>query len=259
MFTSYLAIYELISGVSAKNYNERRAILCNTSKSKLVIDWRSLSQIMAHAFREEDPSDLRPEVIRQVMNIFLSSSTFGEAERRCVMHRLDIHGIVYDRSAIIERYRRARVQDSLEFRSEFTPEIQRIMFGSDGLKGRAAEIRKLNDEIAPELDVKLLTEAATICAGRISAAGRPCTYDELLARYDGTLKWSIQASRFVQTEALPTGNTPARNDMIDILHFLYVNEGTILISEDSLSIKICDALWPERRMSLEAFKDILSQ
>jgi hypothetical protein len=57
VFTSFLAVFEIVSGLTEDNYAERAAIVANLSKSKLRIDWRSIDQLIANAFRQIRPAD----------------------------------------------------------------------------------------------------------------------------------------------------------------------------------------------------------
>jgi hypothetical protein len=48
-------------------------------------------------------------------------------------------------------------------------------------------------------------------------------------------------------------NPAGENDAPDVLHFLYVDKGTTMVSNDKLSTRIAAALWPDRVVSVPEF------
>jgi hypothetical protein len=52
----------------------------------------------------------------------------------------------------------------------------------------------------------------------------------------------VRAATWCSDDALRSVRTPARNDGIDVLHFLYLEPGTILLSDDVRMLEIAEAV-----------------
>src|SRR5208283_2236618 len=106
-------------------------------------------------------------------------------------------------------------------------------------------------DMAGDLDEKLLQDFASDTARKMSVSGIDPA--DLLASYDGSIDSHIQASRWLQTESMLLQNPAGENDAPDVLHLLYVDKGTTMVSNDKLSTRIAAALWPDRVISLPQF------
>ena len=171
VFTSFLAVFEIVSGLTEDNYAERAAIVASVSKAKLRIDWRSISQLIANAFKQIRPTDSITSTTRQVWFAVASSTTFGETMRACEQHRpaIDLAGLITAKGELSRIYSAARLQQIAEYRDQLRSEPLKTLFAEAGI-GRASRRKELIEEAAAEIDQKLLVEAATKCAMELATA-----------------------------------------------------------------------------------------
>ncbi len=254
VFTSFLAISEIISGSTESDFSERRAILRNIFNAKLKVDWRSPNRVFSDCFGLTNRQDPISEVVRRALSVVLSSTTLVEA-RQCGIRRrppVDIQFLLHGKAEMGRAYVESRSGQNDSYRLALHSQPLKATLEAAGL-GSAQARRKLNSDISSEMDKELLRQAATLVASGTERIGRA---EELLKTYDGGLDYHIQASRWTQFEYMTLGNLPGENDASDILHFLYVNATTTMVSDDRLCNKIASALWPGKVIKIDEFKNL---
>jgi hypothetical protein len=252
LFTSVLAIFELVSGITECDYSLRRAFLCDVSKSKLRIDWRSSSQVIANSFGHSVASDPITITTRKAFDVVVGSSSLVDAVSACERHRppIDLVGLIAANGRLSRVYGAARAQQNTEYRNQLDSEPLKSVLAAAEI-GSASARRAFTTDIAGDLDEKLLQDCASATAQKMSVSGVGPA--DLLASYDGSIDSHIQASRWLQTESMLLQNPAGENDAPDVLHFLYVDKGTTMVSNDKLSTRIAAALWPDRVVSVPEF------
>lgn len=256
VFTSSLAVFEIVSGLNEDNYAERAAIVANLSKSKLPIDWRSPGQLIANAFKQSRPTDPITWTTHQVWFAVTSSTSFAETMRACEQHRppIDLAGLIASKGELSRIYSTARLQQMEDYRDQLRSEPLKTLMAEAGL-GPVSKRKELIEEVAAELDQKLLDDVAAKCAMELAVVGTQKAPADLLSKYDGSLDHYIQASRWLQLESMLFQNPSGENDAPDVLHFLYVDKETQMVSNDALSKRISGALWPNRLISIEDLRN----
>jgi hypothetical protein len=256
LYTSALSIYEIIAGTTDDDFAERQAVLLGITNAKLRIDWRSPSAVFRNSFRQYATDDPFCETVKRALSVFLGTATLEQAKEcgRLRQPPVDIQTLLGGRIRLSQTYTAARAGQNASYRSTVTSDPMKSLLDQGGL-GPAQAKQRLNAEIAAEIDEELLSQAAEIVAAELSRSGRDFKSEDLLEVYDGGLKYHLQASRWIQLESMVFGNLPGENDAPDILHFLYVDANAVMVSNDKLSHRIASALWPEKVVRIEQFKE----
>jgi predicted nucleic acid-binding protein len=247
LFTSFLSVFELVSGATESDYGFRRTVLKAVIDSKTAIDWRATTKIIADAFDVIDLGDTLSEDVKRLAHVAIRCGSLKDAEAECVNRKLrrsfaTMRG--YDQGLTA-----AEIKERREMGQRFRHDIAQNQ--------RVAEYRKLKpdtedtDAIAEkqtaisrlERTVLELT-AKGIASLMPGAAGQ--NVQLLLARYNGSLCYHLRAGAYAQAECLLKGGNPGDNDFFDVSHFLYMDHLTIIVSEDKLIKRLCLELWPNQ-------------
>ena len=252
LFTSVLAVFELISGITEGDFQLRRAFVCDVSKSKLRIDWRSPSQVIANSFGQSIAPDALAITTRRAFFVIAASNSLANAISTCEKHQppIDMARLVAAKGRLSQVYVAARALQNGEYQSQINSEPLKTLLATAAIDS-ASKRRALIEEFTGDLDEKLLRDAASATLANMSALDSDPTH--LLSSYDGSIDRYIQASRWLQFESMLLQNPAGENDAPDVLHFLYVGNDATMVSSDKLSARIAAALWPERVISIPHF------
>lgn len=83
IYTSSLAIFELISGITEKEYKKRKMILKNIMDSNIKICWNTYKERMYHAYKINF-EDIESYAIKKMTKIIIESNNFEDIDKICI-------------------------------------------------------------------------------------------------------------------------------------------------------------------------------
>jgi hypothetical protein len=162
--------------------------------------------------------------------------------------------LIAAKGGLSQIYGAARARQNAEYQSQLNSEPLRTLLATAAID-TASKRRALVEEFARDLDEKLLQDSASATVANMSVLDLDPA--QLLTLYNGSIHRYIQATRWLQFDSMLLQNSAGENDAPDVLHFLYVDNDTRMISSDKLSARIAAGLWPERVVSIPQFlKDV---
>ena len=255
VFSSYLVMFELLSGLTKEDYALRREILKSCVDSKLPIDWRAPTDITAAAFTATEYHDNRSDELKKLLSVVMRCQDLAAAEVECSARNLQasLAGLREEDRVLRDHEVRSRTEMGQLFRRDYTPEERKLEY--DKLLGQTtseegAAIKRKMQTTAEFWEVYI---TARDLAPLLLGDSLQAKILAMLQSYDGSISYHLRAAALAQSITLLRGETPARNDFFDIAHFLYLNDATIMVSDDKLIHRLCAELWPSRILASEDF------
>ncbi|AUN14698.1 hypothetical protein [Paraclostridium sordellii] len=227
IYTSSLAILELISGITEKDYNIRKLAISNTLNSNIYIDWDSYKMKMFKAFKIPF-NDVEGNAIKKMAEYIADSLSFEDV----MQHKIYIGEGEYF---------------TLESFQGLDDDISKI-----GLDDAQRGIKEWRDELDEEHRKHInseLFEKKELCAfvrslselhfihfaEDIIGAKRPSEeYLKGLERYDKSLDLYFYCTQLKFSLSQLKGNQFAKNDTSDLMHTMFMLQDDIIVSEDKI-------------------------
>ncbi len=252
MRTSSLAVFELMSGATDKDYSPRKVaverLLECEAKGIVHIDWDSYKAKMWHAFRL-NYYDEEGEVIRELAEKMVNCETFEEFQQIRVCETIspvdggtdffDFESLKGLDDDIVEIGRVAS-------QAAQTEEWKKIA------KQEQQESKEKILEFFPSYTNTLAELSVIPIAEDFANSPRPSEkYLEIIERYDRSLQLCFQYLNAVFLLAEMEGGITQKNDIFDILHLLYLKDGDTLIAEDKVFKRVNECLGRIKVMTWE--------
>ncbi len=251
-FSSFLVVFELLSGLKEDNYKKRKAILRNLIDSRIEINWYTPREIIAEAFQEVLLFDGLKNRIRKLANLVLQSSSYDSLNQ---LSERD------DSVAPLEKLAEMDVLLTVDQSGEVQKQI--VQLRKDVSKEKIKEITDIL-ESNPSFREQLRKVDRDTLLGRLAAyvafkmPGKP-SYENLmkiLKSYKGRINKFLVADAYRQERNLIKGETPEKNDFIDVSHLLYLaHDSQIMVTNDRFLQSICENLFPNNYCSVDDFKN----
>lgn len=260
-YTSALALLELLKGLTPGSYGRKRQILDEVLGTRMTVDWDMPHQRMARAFGVVDPDSKDSDSLRTVCHAMVRCAEFAAFQSELLAK--GIPGIPRG----VERY----AETLSEFHSAaFTDALQRAP--DVPAKSRKALYQLMTDalpgvdfsgagSILDQMDAEATLQIeATLLAIRMGARDVPRAVARLTSRYDHTLDIHFRVSASNLRKRLMLRQTPGRNDLMDTVHFLYLQRPTCrIVSNDRLIHELGARDCPRRAMTVARFREELRQ
>lgn len=227
IFTSGLAIFEILSGITEKDYNIRKATVKNILNSNISIDWDSYKMKFFKAYQIPF-IDVEGIAIKMMAEILLDTSSLEEFKEKRVYFLENDYYTIEDLQSLDNDISDSGIKESERGIKEFRKEIE---------KPHRKEINKeLFDNKSLLSYVKGLSEMSLLrITENISGAKRPSDkYFKTFEKYDGSLDMYLFCMQLQFSLAQLKGMLYAKNDTLDVLHTIFIKENDMIISEDKI-------------------------
>ncbi|MCY6356214.1 hypothetical protein [Clostridium sp. ZS2-4] len=248
IFTSYLTIFELLSGiVDNKSFIVRKNILKSVIDSKIEIDWSTLKERLHHAHKI-DYFD-KEKIIAQIMvDIVLESESYEQldelSEKKGFQYRIESFQL------LDQEISEAGINESKENIKSFkesNDKIQKKRIKEELIYDeKIYSYAQLNREIIQMNIIKDMTETSRILKRDL--------YLKILENYDESLDSYFYVSAYKHSISGILGQIYAKNDTVDIAHLVYVDENTTIVSDDKIFGNLSKDTKKFSALSIEEFK-----
>lgn len=230
VYTSVLAVFELLSGIKEEDFQKRKKIIKNLLKSSIAIDWETYKKKEYNAFQYPF-DDIEGYVIKQMAEKIINCESYKEYTEVKIYTDKDTY------------YTHESLEDFDEGISSIGKEFSLIdkKVWSNLLKEERKRFKKCmeqDDMLLPY--VQLLSEFSLIdLAEDISGYKKPDKgYFDTIQKYDFSLEIYLKYNNLLFTLCKMNGSECGKNDAIDMLHLVYLSEGDEIISEDNIFRKL---------------------
>lgn len=236
-FTSALSIFELISGISEKEFYIRKQVLKNLFDSQVPIIWELPEAMKAYAFPIIEIKESRVLGLKKICFELLRSESL---ETLILNTRNEIYNVSFF-NQLDGIYSRGFIESTIK--------------GNDTLKKIYNAEREKNGELFENFSKNFvkslqsneemnnfitLQAIASYLSDFASKSNDIVTQEELVKSYNNGINTFIKAfSLFTAQKSAELGN-PAKNDFVDLHHLLYLgnNPNYYIITDDKMVIKI---------------------
>jgi hypothetical protein len=238
--------------MTSSDYTFRRSVIKACMDSRIAIDWRAPTVLIAGAFQTAHYQDDTATQLRRIITVVLSCDNLEQAHNKC--SRLHLHktlsDLIRDDELITKQVLTEQVQMGRLFREKATSDERRVDYQRFQPQGKTEQ--EVTDRIG-SAEAALLRITANDLADMLPGEYKERKIEKLLSGYDGTISYHVRASAYAQSMKLLRGEMPGNNDFFDLSHFLYIDKDTIMVSDDALIVRTCRALWPRQLLSSEEF------
>lgn len=227
IYTSGLAMFELISGMTQNDYCTRKTIINNVVNSGIAIDWDSYKMKMHKAF-QLSYSDIEGKSIKKMVDIILKSSSFQELEREKVYFTEHDYYKLESFSGLDDEISKMGIEESKWGITEWRKEYDK--FHRKGINQELFNNESFRSFVYSAAELKFMSFLEDITQTK-----RPSTeYFKALEKYDKSLELFFLCGQIRYSLAQLKGMQYAKNDTLDILHTIYVSKETIMVSDDKI-------------------------
>ncbi len=225
VFTSSLVLFELISGMTERDYALRKMTIKRTLESGINIDFDSFD-IKKYKCVGIEEDDIDGKLAKEMANIIINSTSFSELENERIFINNDIFSL-----------------------ADFTLFDKNLSETIVNLTNQAAEIFSVRTKEEKKHDRNiLLNEGMLFSYSRIlseilvsttvenaTQTYRPSEeYFSVIEKYDGSLDLFCYCIVCKSVLAQIQGNTFGKNDGFDILHTCFMSHDDVIVSDDQI-------------------------
>lgn len=256
-YTSFLAILEIVAGIDERNYGRRRAALKGIIEFQLPIDWRNPDMLIFDSFNAY--SDFTMSVshvadLANTMRVCLSTNSYSD------FIKLQVNNI-----SALEFFRNIDNHITQKFSSSF-PQLIPV------IKKSALLHTFTSGNISVEVDftssikagfinndkhgvlVKNLAAGCQYLIANSGASDKPeYQLSDVIPTYNGGSDFFICAWLAYELKNVGIANLPGRNDLQDLLHFLYLRNhlDRKIVSDDGIYMQLA----PEYCCTMSSFTE----
>jgi len=239
IYTSYLAVFELISGIDEKSFRKRKAALKQLIDKNIQIIWESLKTLLIKAIGGI-AIDYDVEATELMMGHVLKCDSYDQLSEISYKHGEEIYNI-----SIFQEHDKC-----------FSNEIFCLFKEANKLisKEDRASLRK--SELDPSM-IQLQTELSIMqIIIDIGFEKNSEKYITALKRFDGqkNLHNYLKFIAIYQEGNYRYGRTSGKNDGFDILHTIYSDTMDYFVSDDTIYHRIPDGYF---KASFITFNDFI--
>ncbi len=243
-YTSSLVIAELLKNLTKENFKGKKGTISNINSSEIKIDWRTIGEILLNSFAIEKEDNLFQ--IDFITKINFEALLKSESIDLYHENRNDIfdayHGINFP-----EKENGYKLRLDFQFNYLIDNLMSDYSQKSDKIIHSLIEnMNKINGKEKLKFDtmkIKLLNSLKDLLFHN--------NKENIL--YDGKIDFFFKALFYYSKNNLSV----KKNDAFDLFHFLFINKGCILISEDKLIKGICNNNMNNNYMSYSNFNKYL--
>lgn len=226
IFTSSLAVFELLSGINENDFILRKSIVENLLDSSIHIDWDTYKEKINKAFQQSF-DDIEGYVIKSLAQKLISCSCLDEYRN-------------------IKIYTDSDTYYTHESLSDFDNELSKTgkvfsYLGKNEWRNYEKTVRKqfkkqMLEENMISSYIQKLTEFSLISlAEDLSGCKRPGDkYFEVIEKYDHSLDVHLRYNNLLFLLLEMNGSICGKNDTVDMLHLIYLKKNDVIISEDNI-------------------------
>ena len=258
-YSSFLTVFELLSGITPEQYNKRRSALLHLLESGIKIDWATPREILTKAFSVAGIKDSLGNTVQRMADVVCKCSDYLEAESMCKKTSLPwvLDDIVGADKFMSSYDKNDRLKMAKKFRQEYDKKIISEL--------RALVFQKKDNKSSIDLNFQEKNEAgilrkhAEFIAQQLPGPNTEEKHTTVMKSYNGSLKWYLGTAAYIQAKDLLCGGTPAADDFFDISHFLYIHdEYDVMVSDDKLMNEVCEIMWPTQHVTFKQFREIFN-
>lgn len=256
-FTSFLVIFELLSGTTDEDFTLRRAVLRDILGSSVRVDWRSPITLMSTSFDACGLANPQEESLQLAADVYIQSATWEDASAALTEagHQKTIDTFMNADAVLSLSSKADQEAKGRQFRQDVNKEarkqVREVIMGSE-----KEQYTKIRDHFRNKNYQWLLVDAAFNIAAFLPGQDIAAKAVRLLRSYNGSIDYFLKASAVTQAWNLLAGTQPGDNDFYDVCHFLYVNGDVKIVSDDKLVKRVCSELWPSQIMSSRDFASL---
>ena len=232
LYTSWLAIFELLSGVQESTWGARKAALSLVAEFQLKIATSTPAEIIASSFEAIEFSAQKDrESILKLVQLALESENMEECNKMVE----ELEGVV--------NFEALRTQDAMiSAHDELVGNGQRYRADNSKEARQLVRIAYAESESVEtplrylEARMEYIRKTARMFASRLFEVDdeRAIAAAEIEASYNGLCDEYFLAKAVLETEFLVNGISPRKNDNFDIAHLLYVGPNTLITNDKGL-------------------------
>lgn len=248
--TSVLAVIELIQGVTSgeKQYDLRSSSLRALMKSGVTIDWAMPEEIQVRCFSEITSRvsyrELRLDSLKGLVNAVIESSSLAGLQDRLLALKIDYpldYFEQYDRgfgTSFINVVSSTNQTLNEAFAAARSGASSTLVPTEVIAAGRASFAQWFSSQLRPVNEAATVAGLARSAVATVGAGvfGRELKEEEAVGlvhdSYDGTISAFVSAFSMRAMDYFAGLSAPARNDALDLAHFLYLREGDELVTDD---------------------------
>lgn len=250
IFTSYLTVFELLSGIVDNNsFITRKSILSNLINSRILINWETFKERIHHAHKIEYFD--KEKIIAQIMvDIVLESNTYEELDILCkekdFQYRIKSFQ-EYDQE--VSQIGIEESRENIKVFSEANDKKEKKRIKEELIcKEMIYSYARLNSEIIQMNLIKDMTETSRLLKRDL--------YIKFIENYDKSLDTYFYVLAYNHVISGILGQGYAKNDTMDITHLVYVDENTTIVSDDKIFKRLSEETKRINVISIEEFKKI---
>lgn len=238
VYTSIFSIFELLSGITPKEFNVRKACLRRISEQEIEVCGPMVDEKLARLFDKDMYNPFAYDMIWDVFQFTINAETYEEYAGL----RLSVTEINGQKKEIVAsewlKQWDDNIADLTQKGSELFEDEDKLyikdIYQKRGLKGLANHFwNKLYDA---RNDENRLAHVEGFLGREVVEGFRQET-EKLFSKYN--FKLFIIAQAVILSKAyFIDGNTQDRNNISDLLHLLYLEEGDRFVSNDKIYQKI---------------------
>jgi len=235
VFTSALSIFELISGIKDQDFLIRKSVIKNIFKSGIEIIWLLPEEITVNAFPGLEFQEDRIIALKKLCQYLIDSHSMKDFLRKGSKGKYNL-----------DFFKNLDKQYSNRF-------LESITKGNQNLKQIIADdneeyLSNFSKQYIKSLPYKhSLNQSITLkaIAGNLKdslelSSGELIDEQKIYENYNGNINIFISAYSLFTAIKNAEFNTPAKNDLIDLYHLIYLanNEDHFIITDDKMIPKI---------------------
>lgn len=225
IFTSSLVLFELISGITERDYALRKMTIRRVLESGINIDFDSFD-IKKYKCVGIEKDDIDGKLVKEMADIIINSTSFLDLENERIFINNDIFSLadftLFDKNLsemVVNLTRQAAEIFSVHTREE--KKHDRNMLLNEGMLFSYS--RSLSEAF-----ISITVEKAT-------QTYRPSEeYFSAIEKYDGSLDLLCYCIICKSVLAQIQGNIFGRNDGFDILHTCFMSHEDVIVSDDQI-------------------------
>ncbi len=231
LFTSSLTIFELISGISEREYNIRKITIKKILDSNIFIDWDFYKKKMFKAFKIPY-FDIEGYLIKKMAGFISTSESFEDVVSKRIYISESDYYTLEDFKDLDHAISNVGVEDSVLGINEWRQllpkgprkDVEKELFENKGLESFV--------QLQTEMYLSGFTES-------ITGTQRPSEdYFESLEKYDGNLDLYFYCNQLKFSLSQLMGMQYGKNDTLDLMHTLFMLNDDIIISDDKIFKKL---------------------
>lgn len=241
VYTSIFAVFELLSGITDKEFEVRKACLERIDKQKIEIRGPMIDKLFMELLGITEYNHFAYEMIMDIYRATLKAKSYSDFNKIKLLvtdmsnntEAIHAHTWLKDWDDNISNITKNLTSVFQDEDREYVKQI----YKKDGVKGLSQHF--WNKIYTDRIDEERLSHAEGFIGADAAETIRQET-DILFSKYNYKLFMQAQAAIFSKAYFI-NGNTQNSNNASDLLHLLYLNDNDKFVSNDNIYKTICEA------------------